>query len=309
MEYTERVRKKDGTRIVTCRFVDLLKEAFNVQTEEEIKNFQKPNGEFICHCPFCKAEGHTKHKLYISDDFSVGHCFVCGRAFININDKLDFEIKEFDFLDPDPSSWGVVPYKDVNRYFDYSQDNESGLNYLMKRHGFLGELSKCLNFRYTDEGDVVIPFVYHGNVIYYQIRSIKNSKLRRYWLPPMPTGTKPPYIIENGDNKRIIVCEGVFDAISLLVQAPDWTPIAVLGSTISDYQLGFLREYVPEEIVVYMDDTEKSRFVQRKIKSVIDYCPVTIIESDGTDPEEVLKKKLNWATEVSQLQIKKLKRT
>ena len=306
MEYRERIRKKDGARIVSCRFEELLMEAFNVQTVDEILQFQKSNGEYICHCPFCKAEGHTKHKLYINDDFTVGHCFVCGRAFVNVKDKLDFDIPNLEYSDPDPSLWQVVPYDGVNNYFEYSDNNEDGLKYLIKRHGFLRELSKGLNFKYTQTGDIVIPFVYHGNVIYYQIRSIQNSKLRRYWLPPMPSGTKPPYIIENGNNKRIIVCEGVFDAISLLVQAPNWTPIAVLGSSISDYQLGFLREYVPEEIVVYMDDTEKSRFVQRKIKSVIDYCPVTIIESDGTDPEENLKKKLSWATELSQLQIKKL---
>ena len=306
MDYIERIRKKDGKRIVTCRFEELLMEAYNVKTEDEILQFQLPNGKFICHCPFCKAEGHTKHKLYIDEDFSVGHCFVCGRAFINVNDSLDFDIQDINFTAPDPSSWKVIPYSDVNRYFDYSKKNDDGLNYLIQRHGFLKELSEGLNFRYTQAGDVVIPFVYHGNVIYYQIRSIQNSKLRRYWLPPMPSGTKPPYIIENGNNKKIIVCEGVFDAISLLIQAPQWTPIAVLGSSISDYQLGFLREYVPEEIVVYMDDTEKSRFVQKKIKSVIDYCPVTIIESDGTDPEENLKRKLSWATELSQLQIKKL---
>ena len=77
-------------------------------------------------------------------------------------------------------------------------------------------------------------------------------------------------------------------------------PVAILGSSISDYQIEFIREYVPEEIVVYMDETDISKRVATKIQSVIDYCPIRLIKSDGQDPEENLKrrlkynKKLNW---------------
>lgn len=310
MNYTERIRSKDGKKLIYCNFDELLMEAFGVNSMEEVQQHQSSNGEYICHCPFCKAEGHRKHKLGINDEYTLGHCFVCERVFINLDNSLNFEIPEYKPYGEDPSTWRVVPYEKIGEYFQFPTESEDGLNYLVGRHGFLRELSKGLNFRFTTNGDIVIPFVYHGNVIYYQKRYIKGSMAQkiRYHLPPMPKGTKPPYIIEHGDNKRFIICEGIFDAIALLIQAPDWTPVAVLGSSISDYQLGFIREYVPQEIVVYMDDSEKSRSVQRKIKSVIDYCPVTIIESDGTDPEEVLKKKLNWATSVDQLQIKKLKR-
>ena len=82
--------------------------------------------------------------------------------------------------------------------------------------------------------------------------------------------------------------------------APEYMPIAILGSSISDYQLSFIREYVPEEIIVYMDETDISKRVATKIQSVIDYCPIRIIKSDGQDPEENLKnrlkynKKINW---------------
>jgi hypothetical protein len=43
-----------------------------------------------------------------------------------------------------------------------------------------------------------------------------------------------------------------------------------------------------------MDDTEKSIGVARKLKSVIDYCPIGVIKSNGPDPEETLRKKLYW---------------
>lgn len=130
---------------------------------------------------------------------------------------------------------------------------------------------------------MVMPFYYHGELMYYQIRFTGNSKIR-YFFPPI--SAKMPYIIEHGDNKKFIICEGVYDAIACLLQGPSYTPMAVLGSSISDYQLGFLREYVPEKILVYMDDSEKSKSVASKIRSVIDYCPIDIIWSDGTDPEE-----------------------
>lgn len=74
--------------------------------------------------------------------------------------------------------------------------------------------------------------------------------------------------------------------------APDYIPFAVLGSSISDYQLDFLSEYVPEKILCYLDDTEKSMGVAKKIRKRIDYCPINIIKSNGEDPEECMKRKL-----------------
>ena len=68
--------------------------------------------------------------------------------------------------------------------------------------------------------------------------------------------------------------------------------MAVLGSSVSDYQLQFLREYVPEEIVIYMDETKISERIRERISRTIDYCPISIIKSDGTDPEEMMKKRM-----------------
>jgi hypothetical protein len=135
-----------------------------------------------------------------------------------------------------------------------------------------------------------MPFKYRGDIFYYQIRFTgKNNKIR-YFFPPI--SKKPPYIIEHGANKKFIIVEGVYDAISCLIQAPSYTPMAVLGSSISDYQMYFLREYVPEEIVVYMDDTGKSKAIAGRLKSVIDYCPIRIIRSDGEDPEECMIRRM-----------------
>ena len=88
LDYQE-IRKKDGGVLIFTHLLELLLERFNVATEEELQGHLKGD-HYICHCPFCEAEGHTKKKLYITSDYSVGHCFVCGRAWVNVDDTIKF---------------------------------------------------------------------------------------------------------------------------------------------------------------------------------------------------------------------------
>lgn len=292
LDYQE-IKKKDGGVIIFTHLLDLLLERFGATSEEELQGHLKGD-HYICHCPFCEAEGHTKKKLYITSNYEVGHCFVCGRAWVNVDDTIKFQTNVPDFMEStfyqplnivrlqDPT-WTIDKY-----YNEFDSYSEKGMNYLMTRHPFMKDLAPMLEFKYID-GNIVMPFKYKNEVIYYQIRFTGNSKIR-YFFPPI--SAKPPYIIEHGDNKKFIICEGVYDAISLLIQAPQYTPMAVLGSSISDYQLNFLREYVPEEIVVYMDETKISERIRQRIMRTIDYCPIRIVKSDGTDPEEQMKKRL-----------------
>jgi hypothetical protein len=292
MDYQEIV-KKDGKRIVFCNFEELLTEAYGVKSMKEVESFRKPNGEFICHCPFCKKEGHTKHKLYIKSDLTVGHCFVCCRAFIHDSNEVNISYRVPSFSTFQPNTWKPVPLTDpewsLDRFeYEFDDYSEKGYQYLVGRNPFLKDLWQPLGFKFWND-NIVMPFWYHGEIMYYQIRFTKKSKIR-YFFPPI--SDKMPYIIENGDNKQFIVCEGVYDAVACLIQAPHYTPMAVLGSHISDYQLYFLREYVPNKVLVYMDDTEKSKGVANKVRSVLDYCQVNIIPSDGTDPEENMMERL-----------------
>ena len=303
MEYKE-VKKRDGQRLIFCNFEDLLKEYYGVSSMEEVEPFQNSTNEYIIHCPFCKEEGHTKHKLYIKSDLTVGHCFVCTRTYIHVTDQVDTSYKIPDFFPLFHRKHGVElvklndPVWSLEKYkFEFDNYDETGVSYLTGRHRFMTELYKILDFKFMD-GNIVMPFKYKGEVFYYQIRfSGKNNKIR-YFFPPI--SAKPPYIIEHGNCKKVIICEGIFDAIALLIMAPEFMPVAILGSSISDYQLDFIREYVPDEIIVYMDETEISKRVARKIQATIDYCPIRLIKSDGQDPEENLKerlkfnKKLNW---------------
>lgn len=302
MEYKE-VKTKKGKIIVFCNFEDLLKEAYDVKTMEEVEPFEN-NGEYIIHCPFCKKEGHTKHKLYIKSDLTVGNCFVCDRAYVNVTDKIDVTLHLPNFENFGMSSQGLDlvkltdPTWTLEKFtYEFDDYSEKGVDYLISRHIFLGELYKALGFKFMGD-HVVMPFKYKGEIFYYQIRFTGDSKIR-YFFPPI--SKKPPYIIENGDCKKFIICEGVFDAISLLIQAPEYTPFAVLGSSISDYQLSFLREYVPNRILIYMDETRISKGILDRVKSVIDYCPIDIIPSDGEDPEERMVRFMGYGKTLDEL--------
>lgn len=295
IDYKE-IIKKDGKRIVFWNMEEFLMDFYNASSPEELPGKLTNSGtQYIVHCPFCAKEGHTKHKLYIKNDLSVGHCFVCTRAFINVTDNISFKVealnpirnffmKSFEVVKLTDPEWSLDKLK-----YECEDYDEEGYQYLIKRNPYLKYFWQMLDFKFLD-GNIVMPFKYHGEVFYYQIRFTGNSKIR-YFFPPIQK--KPPFVLEHGENKKFIVCEGIYDAIALLIQAPTYTPIAILGSSINDYQLEFLREYVPQDIIVYMDDTEKSRGVAQKIKSVIDYCPIHIIKSNGEDPEECMIRKMN----------------
>ena len=299
VEFKE-VKTKSGKVIVFCNLEEFLTDYYGVRTMDEVEQFANSNDEYICHCPFCKAEGHTKHKLYINKDLSVGgHCFVCTRSFIHISDQVDVSFRplenfnfnfqnKFELIKLSDPVWSLDKFG--TEFDDFSQ---VGYNYLVNRHGFMKELYKLLDFKFWND-NVVIPFKYHGEIFYYQIRFTGTNNIK-YFHPRIEA--KPCYIIEHGDeetHKKFVIVEGVFDAIAALIQCPEYTPCAVLGSSISDYQISMIRDYAGcvKEIKIWMDETKISKGIQDKIKQTIDYAPVSIIKSYGPDPEEIMIEKI-----------------
>lgn len=289
-------KKRNGSEIVLCNLEELLLDYLGVTTLTEASSYLKSNRtEYAIKCPFCSEEGYEKEKLYIHSDLQKGYCFKCTRTFVNVNSDIRYDIKIPSMITNSNEQFSLVKLSDPNWSLDLFYDefddyDEIGYNYLVnKRHKYMDPLYKVLGIKFHDHNPV-IPFYYNGDLIYYQVRFIRPGRIK-YFMPPI--SHKPPYIIEHGDNKSIIICEGVFDAISLLIQAPSSTPFAVLGSSISDYQLEFLRSYCPSNIRIYMDETDISMKILRKVRSVIDYCPISIIKSNGEDPEEKLKYLIN----------------
>lgn len=288
MEY-QVLKRKNGQEVVLCNLEELLIDYYEVTSATQLHQYVNSSGEYSIKCPFCRDEGYEKEKLYIREDMKLGYCFKCTRAFSNVTDNITYDIRtpefttseQFSLVKLSDKNWTLDMYN--NEFDDY---DEIGYNYLInKRHKYMSELYKALRFKFNNH-NVVMPFYFHGELIYYQIRFTGPSKIK-YFFPPITH--KPIYSIEHGDNKKLFVCEGIFDAISGMIMYPDRTPVAVLGSYVSDYQLEMIRTYCPEDIIVFMDETSISKKVADKLITKLDYSNISIRPSDGQDPEELFK--------------------
>lgn len=159
MEYQE-WKKRDGQVIVLCSFEELLMDYYQVSSMVDVQKNVEHNGEYIIQCPFCKAENYMKKKLYVKDDLTVGHCFKCHRAFVNVTDTIEYNIRvpksqgsfNYDLIKLENSNWTLDMYEK-----DFLEYDEVGYNYLLGRHKFLGNLSKILKFKYHNH-NVIMPF-------------------------------------------------------------------------------------------------------------------------------------------------------
>lgn len=294
MDYQE-LTKKDGRVIILCNFDDLLMDFYQAKSMTDVQNYIKDNGEYIIKCPFCKAEGYEKDKLYIKGDLTVGHCFKCHRAFINVTDTIEYNIKSpsfiksksFDLVKLTNENWTLDMY---DNEFDYS--DEIGERYLASRHKYLPALAKVLGFKFYNH-NVIMPFYFHNELIYYQMRFTNKNPIR-YFFPPI--SAKPIYTSMEmlTNSKDIIIVEGIYDCVGSLLMYPDKFPIGILGSSVSDYQIEMIRTYNPKSITVFMDETELSIKVIKRLQSVIDNVEYHLWKSDGTDPEEKLKNRIKY---------------
>lgn len=277
------------------------------QIAERGIHLEKDN--YRCQCPYCleaykhdsSYEGpYLKPKLYVTEDMDFGHCFRCDRVFMDASQQAVVKVRTPKF---DNESISKPVYKlsgdkwNVDMFSLFSEFTQEGYDYLVKKRHFLfKKLYKVLNIRFFKENPV-IPFFYRGELIYFQIKYADKKKHGMPYFSP-PIDDKPAYIIEHGDNKKFVICEGTFDAIACLILFPDRTPFAVLGSSITPYQVGMLRSYCPEDILIYMDETSISEKIERTIKDFLNYASISIKYSSGQDPEEYLKERLKEQAEV-----------
>jgi len=295
MSYSEQLfRSKKGNE---CLLIDLKSYYEGLDETQVSKPTEK---DYICECPICAEEQHYKHKLYIEKGFNVGHCFRCHTVLIDNTEHNDcsyydnyenFEIPQLEDISKntlvklDGDKWNLELYESLGNV------SKKGLDYLKSRkNSFLDKLYIPLGIRFLG-CNPVIPFYFHNELIYYQIKLIDGDI--KYFSPPIKK--KPLYIIEkkSNPNRKFVICEGVFDAIACLILFPDRVPVALLGSTITTYQLWMLNSYAPADILIFMDETRLSQGVYYKIRSYLDYSKLSILESDGSDPEEYLYANLN----------------
>lgn len=266
-------------------------------------NIRETREHYVVECPSCKEEklrtgnpGYDKKKLYILKDESVGRCARCGLVIIrqhiaNINELV---IKNApNFKDPLTSRMElqhISPLFEggIDFYFDKAEElQDDAIEFLKCRRSYsvIKNLDK-LGFK-SYKGDFVIPFPYMGEIIYYQI-NYRNPKGLKYFSPPI---RRKPIYVPKYIGPKLILTEGVYDAIACMESYPDRTCIALLGSDVTDYQVWMIRRLLPKDIVVYMDDISISNKVVNRLRAtpLSSFCKFSIVESHGMDADEFLK--------------------
>lgn len=279
-----------------------------VEEMRKIGLYRETRKDYVVMCPECykRHKGDPKYKklhLYIDKSYGYGQCFRDSLVVVDEDQSLNFRVNGLNEPDLDMDSWkvyrlnqeGESGFWTLDRFNTFDEYDEEGVNYLVHKRLYLyRQLYKLLGIRFYQHNPVV-PFYYHGELVYYQIRIIDPNSKIKYFSPKV--NHKSPYIIENDVNKVFVVVEGTFDAIAEKIMHKDWTPFAVLGSSITKYQIGMLRSYVPDKIYIQMDETEISVKIKQQIEQYIDYADIEIIPSNGIDPEELLKQKIMLSSE------------
>lgn len=271
---------------------------------KECEHTDNGGDEITAQCPYCMEAyksnpdynntPYLKEKLYIKRGFRTGWCFRCGSAYVNKPDEaellkvptflMDYESPEVDLTMAD-SRWQLSNYINQKDELSFSHKTK-----LYNRNPYILSFLDILGFKTLNEGSIMIPIHYNEELIYYQLWN--HNRDPKYWLPPIKT--KPLCTIGPIKSKGVIV-EGYFDAVACLTLYPDRTPMYLLGSYLTPVQEIMLRDFVFNDLMIYLDNSKLSYKVYNKLKRVLDFTDLSVRTSDGTDPEEELRLLMNFS--------------
>lgn len=281
------------------------KEVYLMDLESYVGNSTlNDNDHYMVVCPVCKHNHITgedgyyvdptynKAKLSVDKNKEVGYCFRGGHVFVTNSDTLRVRMPKFNLFIDEEVSIIKLPSLDHAKKSFYDL-TDSMKEYLHGRNPYIDPVElgiRTMKF-WDDRPNVMIPFYWNNDMIYYQLR-FTDDKSPKYYHPSI--AKKPVYIPKGTPlTDKWIIVEGVFDAIACLTSYPQYTPIAILGSNMTDYQINLLRSVIlPSEILVRMDDDHISKKVMKKLidSPIAMYVDsIDLIHSSGLDPEEQLR--------------------
>lgn len=124
------------------------------------------------------------------------------------------------------------------------------------------------NSRYNKR--VVVPFFEDGKMVYFITRAIDPKNIIRYMNPDKLDSKEYVFNIDK-INEDVILCEGVFDAMSITKDQP---ATCLLSADIGVKQLGKIYEKKPKTIIYVPDQDETGiKKMQKNINKIITYCP------------------------------------
>jgi len=191
--------------------------------------------ELAFHCPFCN---HHKQKLQVNTETQKWHCWNCnsgGKKLTSLLKKLDVDRKTISIIreiygdsnynplteDADTKVFIQLPKEFISLAEEpkgFNPEYKHAMFYLTQRGISMKEIIKY-NIGYCKDGlysrRVIIPsYDSNGQLNYFVSRSYYQEEKMKYKNPPI---SKNVICLESqiNWNEPIILCEGVFDAITI----------------------------------------------------------------------------------------------
>ena len=191
--------------------------------------------ELAFHCPFCN---HHKPKLQVNTETQKWHCWTCnsgGKKLTSLLRKLDVDRKTISIIreiygdsnwtpqqeDADTKVFIQLPNEFISLAEEpkgFNPEYKHAIHYLIQRGITIKDIIKH-NIGYCKEGlyarRVIIPsYNSDGSLNYFVSRSYYSEEKMKYKNPPI---SKNIICFESqiNWNEPIILCEGVFDAITI----------------------------------------------------------------------------------------------
>ena len=265
-----------------------------------MKSYEMKNGEHAFHCPFCN---HHKKKLQVNCETQKWHCWVCNQG----GHKIGILLRKINAPKQIISAVlkilgdykGVKSEKDEKTEYNVSLPQcykplwkksddplyENAIHYLRQRGITRIDILRysigyCSSNGYSNR--IIIPsYDCDGKLIYFIARDMfPNSKFKDK-NPPMSKDTVCFEMFINW-SEPIVLCEGVFDAISIRRNA-----IPLLGKFPSKTLVMRLIEEKVENIYVALDEDAKKDAIKLS-KFLMDYGINTyLLNLKQKDPSEL----------------------
>jgi hypothetical protein len=254
-----------------------------------------------CKCKYCLDAGESSMKVSMTVFFNTlsFYCYRCktlgfdssiklgsseyklSRLQKSVNSRTNSVLKNIEFNPIDIDHLSPIRSNDYLNYF-ITKRSYKYVPYLdqwdFREIEFLGRKG------------IMLPFTYDGLVINYQIRYLKDGKMKYY--TNSGSSLKIPYFLNgfnsNNDYSTITIVEGIFDATAAsLFNFPN--PVAVLGSTLTDLECNILFNICkPTTIILAFDDMSLNNKMKKLIESKY-LCTIKYIDTNGSDLDEYLK--------------------
>ena len=263
-------------------------------------SYQMKNGESAFHCPFCH---HHKKKLQVNLDSQKWHCWVCNKGGhkvgillrkINAPKNIISEVLKIlgDYKGTRHEKEEVTEYQvSLPQFYKplwkKSEDPiYKNAIYYLKQRGISGidivrySIGYCPNGSYSNR--IIIPsYDSDGKLNYFMARDMFPNSKFKYKNPPMSKDTVGFELFINW-NEPIVLCEGIFDAISIRRNA-----IPLFGKFPSKTLVKRLVEKKVEKIYIALDEDAKKDAIKLSKFLMDSGIKTYLLDMRDKDPSEL----------------------